>query len=43
MKFLHIDTNLQKLKVERKFFEWAWSKTCGQSDHGTLKLTAYQE
>ena len=24
--FLHVDTNSQKLKVNRKFFGWAWSK-----------------
>ena len=24
--FLHVDTNSQKLKVDRKVFSWAWSK-----------------
>ena len=23
---LHVDTNSQKLKVDRKFFGWEWSK-----------------
>ena len=23
---LHVDTNSQKLKVDQKFFDWAWSK-----------------
>ena len=26
LHFLHFDTNLQKLKVDRKFFGWAWSE-----------------
>ena len=26
--FLHVDTNSQKLKVERSFLGWAWSKVC---------------
>ena len=24
--FLHVDTNSQKLKVDQRFFGWAWSK-----------------
>ena len=24
--FLHVDTNLHKLKVDQKLFGWAWSK-----------------
>ena len=24
--FLHVDTDSQKLKVDRKIFSWAWSK-----------------
>ena len=24
--FMHVDTNSEKLKVDRKFFDWAWSK-----------------
>ena len=23
--FLHVDTNSQKLKVDQKYFGWAWS------------------
>ena len=25
--FLHVDTNSQKIKVDRKIFGWEWSKT----------------
>ena len=24
--FLHVDTNSQKLKVDQKYFGWAWSE-----------------
>ena len=41
---LHIDTNLQKLKVDRKVFGGAWSKMSkGQSAVWTIKLTVSQE
>ena len=36
--FLHVDTNLLKLKVDQKFFGWAWVWPVG-----TLKLTVSQE
>ena len=26
LDFLHVDTNLWKLKVDKKTLEWAWSK-----------------
>ena len=26
LDFLHVDTNLSKLKVDKKTLEWAWSK-----------------
>ena len=42
--FLHVDTDSHKLKLDQKNFGWAWSKNgCGQSGHGTLKLTVSQE
>ena len=42
--FLHVVTDSQKLKTDQKFIGWAWSKMggCGQSGHGTLKLTVTQ-
>ena len=36
--FLHFDTNSQKLKVDRKFFGWVWSKMTGQFGLWTLNL-----
>ena len=37
----YVDTNFQKLKDDRKFFGWAWSKNgCGQYGLYTLKLIA---
>ena len=37
--FLHVDTNSEKLKVDRKVFSWASPKMSGQSGLWTLKLT----
>ena len=36
--FLHVDSNLLKLKVDQKIFGWAWVWPVG-----TLKLTVSQE
>ena len=42
--FLHVNTWSQKLKADQKFFGWAFVKNgCGQSRHGTLKLTVSQK
>ena len=41
---MHVGTNPQKVKFDLKFNGWAWSKNgCGQSGHGTLTLTVFQE
>ena len=42
--FLHVDTNLQKLKVYQKFLWLGMVKNrCGQSGLWTLKLIVSQE
>ena len=42
--FLHVDRNSLKLKSQSKTF-WAGivKNVCGQSGHGTLKLTIYEK
>ena len=42
--FLHVDTNSQNLKVDRKVFGGGMAKNeCSQSGLWTLKLTVSQE
>ena len=41
--FLHVSANLYKLKVDQKISGCMVKNGCGQSGHGTLKLTVSQE
>ena len=41
--FLHVDINLQKSKVDRKFFGWTWSKMGVSKLVSGLNLTVYHE
>ena len=44
LTFLHVDTWSQKLKADQKIFGGDLSKMgCGQSGHGTLKMTVSQK
>ena len=43
LRFLNVDTELNKLKVDQKNIEVRIVENrCGQSDHWTLKLTVCQ-
>ena len=40
---LHVETNSQKLKVDRNFFAWAWSKMGVSNQVYELNLNVFQE